>query len=89
MRRLSNVSMTLVLLLLAASGAGQPVGAQEEEKTKKWTHDAELGIVATSGNSNSTTIGVGDKSVRTWGEKADLTLKLEAIANGLDVIQPD
>jgi len=72
---------TTLLMLLAAGGALQPASAQEgeeEETQKKWTHEAEVGIVATSGNSNSTTLGVGDRSIRKWGEKALLTLKLEA-----------
>jgi len=65
-------------LLIALFLVSTPVGAQDEETAKKWSEEAELSWVATSGNSQTSTFGLKSKTLRTW-ERALFTFKLGAL----------
>jgi putative salt-induced outer membrane protein len=69
-----QLRQVLVLaILVGLAGFGTTSAAE-----KKWTHNAEVSWVQTSGNSESSTIGLADTSERKW-EAALLTLKAKGI----------
>jgi len=68
-----------VAALLTLTGM-LPVHAQEtkNEKVLGWTHGAEFSYVLTTGNSETSTLGLKDKSVRTW-DHSSLEIDAEAV----------
>jgi putative salt-induced outer membrane protein YdiY len=71
-------------LFLAASvllaGSATSVFAQEESEEEKlgWLHQAELSWVSTSGNSDTSTIGFKDLSVRRW-KRSSFEIRVEGV----------
>jgi putative salt-induced outer membrane protein YdiY len=56
-----------VAMITSLSLSGSPAGAEDPvEKKIGWFDTAELGFVATSGNSNSTTLGFKNETKRLW-----------------------
>lgn len=65
-------------LLIALFLVSPPAWAQDEETPKKWSEEAELSWVQTSGNSQTSTIGLKSKTKRAW-ERALFTVSLGAL----------
>ena len=67
-------------VLLLALGAATPLAAQDKPAEKKlgWKDTAELGYVLTSGNSNSSTLGLKNTTAYDW-QSARFEMKLGAI----------
>ncbi len=71
----------VVPLLAAALVLGSLLGSQaraDDEKKVGWFDTAELGFVATSGNSNTTTLGFKNLTKRAW-DAAEWTLELGTV----------
>lgn len=64
--------------LVALSGGISTAPGQEEEKKTGWSDSAELSVVATAGNSESTTLGFKNTLIRDW-ERAQFTFKAAGI----------
>jgi hypothetical protein len=62
----AKVLATTVLILLALASVEQALGQEEEEKKVGWSNVADLGLVVTGGNSNTSTLTFDDKLTRTW-----------------------
>ena len=72
-------ALTLAAVLLAGARAALAADpAPPAEKKLGWTNSAELGFVATSGNTETTTLGLKDTLARDW-ERSRFEVKLGAI----------
>lgn len=78
----SLLLMPLTLLLLAAGSS--PAAAENEKKTG-WSDEAELSLVSTSGNSESSTIGFKNTLTRAW-ESSELEIRAGGIRVESDTI---
>ena len=76
-RAVSQLTVFLALTSLATTGVGM-VYAQDDEQDLGWFDTAELTVVSTSGNANSSTVGFKNELMRTW-ESSDLLIALGAL----------
>jgi putative salt-induced outer membrane protein YdiY len=65
------------LILIAGFALSMPVLAEEEQETG-WTDVAELGLVLTTGNSESSSLSINNTLARSW-DKSAFTLKAGAL----------
>ena len=77
-------AMLVITLLVVALVAG-PTPAAAEEKELGWSDQAEFSLVATSGNSETSTLGFKNELVHRW-EPATLIIKAGAIRAKSDTI---
>ncbi len=73
-RKIVNISMLLVLL----GGVTRPAVGQEEEAPPTWTDNAELSLVLTAGNSESSSFGLRNTLARLF-ESSSLTFDIGGI----------
>ena len=79
-RAVSPLTVFLALTILVTTGV-EMVYAQDDEQDLGWFDTAELTVVSTSGNANSSTVGFKNELMRTW-ESSDLLIALGALHAG-------
>ena len=61
-----RVLSILVVTILVLAATEEAMGQEEEKKKIGWSNVADLGLVLTGGNSNTSTLTFDDKLARTW-----------------------